>query len=265
MNVGRVFALALAIILLVSCACGEEAGQKCCEGNECGPPWELVCDTETGRCVPCGAPGELCCLHVQPISQCDSGHLCDESGICRPCGEIGQLCCSAVPPCNGEYVRCARSYQTADEIGVCELPLEAVLLPAAGELCDRAAASGGGRTSPEPALLYVINKVDEGGGWGLMRNASYFPHQPEAEADLTTVVCITEDLVPTGEYTDGTHAYRRDWSVRLVSHPDGLVLAEAEFEGIGPPSMALETGEDIITKQPRDDFLAWLEELLPTE
>jgi hypothetical protein len=251
MNVRAVFTMALAIILLVSCVCGKEAGQKCCEGNACDPLQEIVCDPETGRCVPCGGSGELCCLNAG----CDSKHVCNEGGVCQPCGEVEQICCGYVPRCRGEYVRCSQ--------GMCELPVEAILLPAAGELCDRATRSVGGLTPPAPALLYVINTVDEGDGWDLLR-LNTFPHRPDLATDLNTVVCITESLIATASYTDGTSAFRRDWSVQLVSHPDGTVLAEGEFKGIGPPSMVLETGEDIITKQPRDAFLEWLNEIMRT-
>jgi WD40 repeat protein len=56
-------------------------------------------------------------------------------------------------------------------------------------------------------------------------------------SDLHSLMCIEEELIKTGSYTDGSGAYQIRWNVRLVAWPEGDVLASKSFQGGLPPKI----------------------------
>lgn len=246
----------LALLLLASCACGEEAGQKCCDGNVCELPMELACDPQTQTCVDCGEPGGPCCsAWSYGRGPCDSQLVCSDSGICEPCGELGQPCCGT--QCTVEFARCSDDHQ-------CYLPVDGALVPSASKLCEQAAPPIETSTPPQPALIYTIKNQDGRDGWAPVK-WNTFPHQPKVEADVQTVVCIEEQLVRAFNYNDGTGAFRTNWSVWIISYPEGALLAQESLTGPTPGSMTIQTGKDVIGKRPSDALKEWLDVLMGPE
>lgn len=88
--------------------------------------------------------------------------------------------------------------------------------------------------------------------------------------DVRSIVCIHEQWVAVGTYErSGTLGVRKDWTVRILSWPDGAVLVEHSFRGGDPPATRSSGGGQggcsVCTepgKPPAKDVHAWLHSLL---
>jgi hypothetical protein len=100
-------------------------------------------------------------------------------------------------------------------------PAPDTLLQKAGEICEKAFARGvSGGTAQRPLMTVVFIEGDEfvGGVWRMPIQGRYTHSLTEAKfaSDVKSLVCIREQKIQTGSYTDGQPAYQLRLRVRVA-------------------------------------------------
>lgn len=142
------------------------------------------------------------------------------------------------------------------------LPAPESLLTQAGAACEAAFSQRvAGGTAQRPVLTVVFYEGDPyvGGEWRLPIQGRYTHSLTEAvfAGDVQALVCIREQKVQTGTYTDGEPAYQVRLRVRVTQWDGGQVVAEKSFTGGMPPRTKLGGGPGI-GEYPEDEVRAWL-------
>jgi hypothetical protein len=146
-----------------------------------------------------------------------------------------------------------------------------------GRLCDRAFQTptrGASLALPSGALLpgallSLARGTDAMGGPAWTHpNVPGFPFgRPLDPARVKAVACIDPRSVSVGMYTSGGTAWRKDWDVRVLSWPDGEVLAGDLLQGGPPPTfrevpmvggMPAPGAADASGPIPLEAFVVWL-------
>lgn len=142
------------------------------------------------------------------------------------------------------------------------LPPPDILLPKASEICENAFTQriAGGKAQ-RPVMTVIFYEGDEyvGGEWRLPIQGRYTHSLTEAvfASDVKTLVCIREQKIQTGTYTDGEPAYQVRLRVRVVLWDTEQVVSEKSFTGGMPPRTKLGGGPGI-GEYPEKEVREWL-------
>lgn len=79
----------------------------------------------------------------------------------------------------------------------------------------------------------------------------------DATAEVKSVVCLRASRRQDATYSDQTVGYTLKWDVRLLSWPDGWLIASESFWGDGPPRQNA-SGAIAYGKSPSEQLLTWL-------
>jgi WD40 repeat protein len=79
----------------------------------------------------------------------------------------------------------------------------------------------------------------------------------QSAQDAKTLVCIQQDRIYEGTYTNGGSGYSIQWDVRLVNLSDGTVFDAEAFTGSKPPASRSGSG-DLYGRIPLDPCFEWL-------
>lgn len=105
-----------------------------------------------------------------------------------------------------------------------------------------------------PAVLVLVKRDYEETGWRAYR----LPHAEAASAsEVKALVCVVESRTQVARYTSGAPAYRRDWSLKVRTWPDGGVVDAGRLEG-GPPPFLTSGKEPGYGGEPAAEAVAWL-------
>jgi WD40 repeat protein len=133
-------------------------------------------------------------------------------------------------------------------------PSPKTLVPQAGEVCDAAFGAPVVEGAPVLPFLSVRNTLFADKGW----TRTTFAHLKAMSPDqVQTVVCIHENRIKVGGYTDGEAAYKRRWDVRLARWPEGEVIAAQRFTGGSPTAIKTHKGPGY-GSTPYTAVYAWL-------
>lgn len=122
----------------------------------------------------------------------------------------------------------------------------------AAALCDEASSAAPAVTDHlQPGLLPAGSLAEFGRGdaygspgeWKLLQGQDLQLLRAASPEDVRALLCVDQVSVTVGQYgiapgdTSGPRAIRRDYEARLVSWPDGRVLARMSAGGSAPPSV----------------------------
>lgn len=87
-----------------------------------------------------------------------------------------------------------------------------------------------------------------------------------SDAEFKSLVCVEEQQVKVGTYEDqNSHetrdAIRDDWSLRVLSWPDGVLIAERSFQGADPPEECSPSAGNCYG-DPQADATVWLKTVI---
>lgn len=143
-----------------------------------------------------------------------------------------------------------------------------ILLPQAAELCEAVFSSSMATGRVRGPILALVKKpYEENAKWQGLEDEAFSAwdlHRAYFASDVGTLVCVREDRFQVSSYTDGQPGYRRDWTVRLATWPDGTVLAEQAFSGSKPASVKVRGGPEY-GSMPWKALEEWLISFLGTE
>lgn len=142
------------------------------------------------------------------------------------------------------------------------LPPPDSLLPRAGEICENAFTQRvAGGNAQRPVMTVIFYEGDEfvGGEWRLPIQGRYTHSLTEAvfASNVKSLVCIREQKIQTGTYTDGEPAYQVRLRVRVVAWDTEQVVSEKSFTGGMPPRTKLGGGPGI-GEYPENEVREWL-------
>jgi WD40 repeat protein len=138
---------------------------------------------------------------------------------------------------------------------------EPQILSAASNICESAwnlpTKIHPDRMNAAGSTLTLIATNDQAAKWTWAGEYFVLPDMEDPAAlDLQSVICIQESLNKVGFYLEiGKDALVRNWTVRLMSWPDGLVINEAFFS-VNPPN-SIQAGESGIGAAPVDKLFSW--------
>lgn len=184
------------------------------------------------------------------------------------------------------------SFNTSNDVYATPTPAPvAAVLDQAAPLCDRAfAARQVPATGSAQGPVLVLLKLDEGQIDAAARDLNLNTWLPDNQPDLEgvptdqiaatsaaahTLICLIDRQVQTGTYTTtGSAAIRVDYIARLVSWPDGGIIAGQAFTGDDPPATHTVSGScrantsaygcknPVYGTSPRGAFGTWLQQQL---
>ena len=105
--------------------------------------------------------------------------------------------------------------------------------------------------APALSLIRVKYKDVE---WKL---AKLLDNEPRSADDVRSLVCI-EQTRGGRMYTDRAMGYRIYWHIRLITWPDGIVIAKETFSGGKPPSSKTGAGDRYGSKPSKFALKRWL-------
>ncbi len=149
-----------------------------------------------------------------------------------------------------------------------DTPKPPSLVETAGPLCNNAFSAfdpnsplvSGSVASPILTLQALSKKDDDPGtgpwSWSLepVLDTAEAPSAESAKA----ILCIVEMRKKTGQYDNGSPAYRPSWSVRLVQWPAGNLIGREYFSGGNPPKKISGSATQGIGDRPTKDLSKWL-------
>jgi hypothetical protein len=138
----------------------------------------------------------------------------------------------------------------------------------AGSACSRASSASppsapgtiGGRT-------VELHQTQAGPGWipGFYLDLN----NPTSASSFKSLACVDEKHVTLGTYVDqatgkSSPADRIDWTVRVLSWPNGDLIAEHQFQGADPPPNCTENAgiSDCVGKPPQTEATAWIKTVI---
>lgn len=140
---------------------------------------------------------------------------------------------------------------------------EPQLLSAAANICQSAwrlpTKVHPERVSSTGSTLTLIVDADEPNGeWTWAGEQFDLPDMENATApDLQSVICIVESLTQEGIFIEtGQRATSRNWMVRLLSWPDGLVVNETFLSS--PAPLRIEVGQSSVGVAPLEELFSWV-------
>lgn len=131
----------------------------------------------------------------------------------------------------------------------------------AAELCEQA-FSAPVQTQPfeMPYLGMYKTEVNRNPSWGISNTT---PHLFALSAEsVKSIVCSSETRTQVGIYTDGSAAFKLRLNIRVVSWPDGAVVAAKSFESGMPPETKSGFGGGYGSYPPGMNVRDWLLEQL---
>jgi hypothetical protein len=92
---------------------------------------------------------------------------------------------------------------------------------------------------------------------------------PTSASSFKSLVCVDEKPVTVGTYIDqatgkSSPANREDWTVRVLSWPNGDLIAEHQFQGADPPPNCTQNAgmSNCGGKPPQADATAWIKTVI---
>ena len=141
-------------------------------------------------------------------------------------------------------------------------PAPSTLLPKAGDVCESAFTQNlSGGEAQRPVMTVIFYEGDEfvGGEWRLPIQGRYTHSLTEAvfASGVKSLVCVRQQKIQTGTYSDGEPAYQIRLRVRVVSWDTAQGVLEKSFTGGMPPKMKLGGGPGI-GEYPEKEVREWL-------
>jgi hypothetical protein len=94
-------------------------------------------------------------------------------------------------------------------------------------------------------------------------------NSPTSASSFKSLACVDEKPVTVGTYVDqatgkSSPANREDWTVRVLSWPNGDLIAEHQFQGADPPPNCTEHAgmSNCAGKPPQTEARAWIKTVI---
>lgn len=155
---------------------------------------------------------------------------CQTAPIATPTIQIS----STPPPTDTPQLTATPTTSPTPTIVPTPTTLPKALEQQAAELCEKA-FSAPVQTQPfeMPYLGMYKTEVNRNPSWGISNTT---PHLFALSAEsVKSIVCSSETRTQVGIYTDGSAAFKLRLNIRVVSWPDGAVVAAKSFESGMPP------------------------------
>jgi hypothetical protein len=139
----------------------------------------------------------------------------------------------------------------------------------AGSACSRASSAAPPSTQGTISGGTVELHATEAGGsqWipGFYLDLNY----PTSASSFKSLVCVNEKPVTVGTYVDqatgkSSPANREDWTIRVLSWPNGDLIAEHQFQGADPPPNCTQNAgmSNCGGKPPQTEATAWIKTVI---
>lgn len=129
----------------------------------------------------------------------------------------------------------------------------------ASPACEQAFKSSLKKQSVSAQVMTMVNYTYDEQGWRYIRNSEQVNNLVEARSpeDVKTLVCVRVTRSKYGTYMDGAGAYVLAWTVRIVTWPENVAVAEKTFSGDKPPKIKT-GGGDRYGMSPYKGYREWL-------
>lgn len=139
----------------------------------------------------------------------------------------------------------------------------------AGSACSRAASAAAPSTQGTISGGSVELHATEAGSSQWIPGFYLDLNSPTSASSFKSLVCVDEKPVTVGTYIDqatgkSSPANREDWTVRVLSWPNGDLTAERQFQGADPPPNCTENAgmSNCVGKPPQTEATAWIKTVI---